>query len=82
MDPHRTPGTSVKEDGASMAMAEQQRPLLEVLKVFLWVVLEVERLWILQERNVCMCGVERAMMEDSDSEGKEKKESVFVLSFG
>jgi len=29
-----------------------------------------------------MCGVDRAMMEDSDSEGKEEKESVFVLSLG
>jgi len=82
MEPHRTPGTSVKEDGASMAMAEQQRPLLVVLKVFLCVVLEAARLWSLQKRNLCKCGVERAMMEDSDSEGKQKKESVLVLSFG
>lgn len=65
-----------------MAMAEQHRPLVVVVKVFLCVVLEVERVWSLHKRNLCMCGVDRAMMEDSDSEGKEEKESVFVLSLG
>ena len=64
MDPHLIPATSVKDDGASMAMAEQDRLLHVMEKLFtlhVMVVLQAGRLWNLVKWNLCMCGHDKAM---------------------
>lgn len=63
------PATSDKDDGASMAMAEQQRPLHVLATVFLrMLLLELERPWSLVTSNLWMCGLDSAIRAEKRRE--------------
>lgn len=84
MEPHLTPATSVKDEGVSMAMAEQHRPLLVVVKLFLrLLMLEDETPRSLVNRNLWICGLDNAIGEEEEgfrveAKGKSK---IVVDSF-
>jgi hypothetical protein len=68
VEPQRTPATAVKDDGASIAIAEQHRLLALVEQVDFLGGFKLELLeWSFVSRNFCNCGLSSAIAREFES---------------